>query len=91
MPRKPKGWLSRPAWTNQHSPLISPSKIRRTVSITSCTGMIGRPSLSSSSRIGPMIAVSANPGQTALMRMPSAARTGPSERTSPTTACLLAA
>ena len=73
MLRNLKGWLSRPAWTNQHSPVSSPSKIWRMVSITASTGMIGMPSLWSSSRIGPMIAVSAKPGQTALMRMSSMA------------------
>ena len=38
-----------------------------------------------------MIADSAKPGQTALKRIPSSASAGPSERVSPTTACLLAA
>ena len=37
-----------------------------------------------------MIFVSAKPGQNALTRMPSGASAGPSARTRPTTACLLA-
>ena len=53
--------------------------------------MIATPPAASISRIGSMIADSAKPGQTALTRIPSASSAGASERTSPTTACLLAA
>jgi hypothetical protein len=43
MPRKLNAWLSRLACTNQHSPVISPSKSSITASVTCSTGMIGRP------------------------------------------------
>ena len=66
MLRKRNGSEGRPACTNQHSPLISPAKSPTTTSATDSAGMIGMPSLSRASRIGPMIADSAKPGQTAL-------------------------
>ncbi|KRB92120.1 hypothetical protein ASE22_09320 [Sphingomonas sp. Root720] len=65
-----------------------------------CCGSSGPPTGSTASSSGdtsgassvtPIIGVSTRPGQIALTRNPRAAKAGAAERTSPSTACLVAA
>src|SRR6201999_3804763 len=91
-PRGPGTWRNSngpalPGWTNQHSPAMSPSNSCTTTAATSSAFMTVNPASSNAGRIGSVSADSAKPGQTALMRTPSAASTGPSARTSPTSPC----
>ncbi len=88
--RNRNGSLSRPGMTNQHSPVPSLSTIDTNASTTSATSRMGNCISSSIGRASAMMAVSANDGHSALIRMPVAAYSRPRDRTSPTTACLLA-
>ena len=87
---KSTGFL--PGWTAQACPVSPEPSASQTASATAAGATIGKPAASSRSRTAPAsIAVSAMPGQTALIWMPRRSSDGATLRTKPTTACFVAA
>src|ERR1035437_6804079 len=88
--RNLNGSLSRPGTTYQHSPVLSASMIRKNASTTSLTSRMGKWVSSRKGRIPSMMLVSAKDGHSAFTLMSWDAYSTASDRTRPTTACLLA-
>ena len=88
--RKSSG--GRPGWTTHACPVSPDVSATHAASATSAGVSSGKPTDSSASRAVPAtIAVSAKPGQTALIEMPRSESGGATLRTNPTTACLVSA